>query len=317
MLFDLVLVAIGLVLLVGGGEALVTGASRLALLARVPPALVGLTVVAAGTSSPELVVSLSAALEGSSDLSMGNVVGSNMFNIGLILGLSALVRPLAVHGNTVRLEWPILALVTVQLHLLARDGMIDRLEGGFFLMGFVVFIAWTVRIARQDMAPDEAADFTLAAGDAGAKGWAVAGGLTLLGVLLLMGGARSLITGAVDIARTVGVSERVIGLSLVAFGTSLPELFASVVAAWRGKTDIAVANVIGSNLFNILLILGTTAMVRPLTVHPEILAWDDWWMIAFTMVLLPLMLTGLRIGRAEGAALLCGILIYCGLLFAG
>lgn len=317
MLIDFALVVAGLLLLVGGGEGLVRGAARLALLARVPPALVGLTVVAAGTSSPELVVSVSAALAGSADLSMGNVVGSNMFNIGLILGISALIKPLQVQGNTVRLEWPLLAIITVQLHLLARDGMLDRLEGGFFLMAFVVFIAWTVRIAGRDMEPAELEEFASSAGDSGAKGWAVAAGLTVLGIALLILGAKSLITGAVDIARAVGVSERVIGLSLVAFGTSLPELFTSVVAAWRGQTEIAVANVIGSNIFNVLLILGATAVIRPMEIHPEILAWDNWWMIAFTMMLFPLMYTGLRIARSEGALLLIGVVIYCALLFLG
>jgi cation:H+ antiporter len=314
MLVPLLMIVAGIGLLLGGGEFLVRGAKEIALHLRISPTVVGLTVVAAGTSAPELVVSLSAALQGTPDLAMGNIVGSNIYNIALILGITAIIQPLKIHGSTVKLEWPILFLCACQLHLLGRDGQIDRLEGAFFVAGLVTFIAWTVYIARREVAgeeelaiwnelPDDQMSYPMA--------WTAVVG----GALMLTLGAQAMVSGAVSIATLFGVSERIIGLTVVALGTSLPELVASVVAAIRKEADIAVANVIGSNLYNTLGILGLTALVTPVPVNPKTLAVDNPWMIGFTLLLLPLMWRRMRLGNWEGVILLSLLVTYTLVLY--
>ncbi|MFZ9887922.1 MAG: sodium:calcium antiporter, partial [Myxococcota bacterium] len=220
MLTDWLLVFLGLGLLVGGGEVLVRGASGIALLARVTPAVIGLTIVAAGTSMPELVVSTQAALEGSPGLAAGNVVGSNIFNIGAILGLTALVRPLRIQGNTVRLEWPVMMLAAFQLHLLSRDGSVDRLEGGFLLGGIVAFTAYAVWVGRKATSDVEQAEFaevaTASFGRVGRAAVLFNVAAVAVGVALLAGGSTALVRGAVGIASGFGVSDAVIGLTIVA-----------------------------------------------------------------------------------------------------
>lgn len=318
MMLDVLLVLLGLVLLVGGGEALVRGASGVALLARVTPAVVGLTIVAAGTSMPEFVVSTQAALEGSPGLAMGNVVGSNIFNIGMILGLAAMVRPLRIQGNTVRLEWPVMMVASCQLYVLARDGAVDRLEGGFLLVALVAFVAYVVRIGRSAVSPIEQEEF---AGLATASGGRT-GGTALLfniaaiaaGVALLAGGSTALVRGAVAIASSLGVTDTVIGLTIVAAGTSAPELVTSLMASRCGRDDIAICNVVGSNIFNVLGILGATALIHPLSVPPEIIARDAWWMLGASLLLFPLMRTGMRVTRLEGGVLFAGFVTYLVLL---
>lgn len=313
----IVFIVIGLVLLVVGGELLIRGASSLAALARIHPVVIGLTVVAAGTSMPELVVSVQAALAGSPDLSVGNVVGSNIFNIAAILGVAALVAPLRIHGNTVKLEWPVMFLACFQLHLLARDGQIDRLEGGFFVVALVLFLFYVVRIARRAATSDEEAELEEVApepmgGGVGARAWLASLAALGVGVAVLVLGSTSLVHGAVDLARLAGLSETLIGLTIVAAGTSLPELAASAVASWRGRDDIAIANVIGSNIFNVLAILGATAVVKPLPVADVIVARDNGWMLGFVVLLLLLMRTRMRVGRFEGLVLLVGFVVYMG-----
>lgn len=319
--FDAVLVLSGLALLVAGGEALVRGAGGLALAARVAPAVVGLTVVAAGTSMPELVVSVQAAWAGSPGLAVGNVVGSNLFNIAAILGLTALLMPLRIQGATVRLEWPVLLLATLQFHLLVRDGSLDRLEGACLLAGLVAFTAYAVRLARRDAtAPEAEALGEIADASFGRRGRAALAfnlGAVAAGVGLLAGGSVLLVRGAVGLAASFGVSETVIGLTIVAAGTSAPELVTSLVAAWRGRDDIAVGNVVGSNIFNLLGIGGATALVHPLPVPAEIVARDDLWMLGATLLLFPLMKSGLRIARWEGALLLAGFAAYLATLLRG
>jgi cation:H+ antiporter len=318
MIVDWLLIIAGLALLVGGGEALVRGASGIALLAKVTPAVVGLTIVAAGTSMPELVVSLQSAIEGSPGIAVGNVVGSNIFNIAAILGLTALVRPLRTQGNTVRLEWPVMMLAAFQFHLLARDGSVDRLEGGFLFTALVAFIAYAVWLGRKSATQVEKEGFEeLATASFGRTGnTAVTFNIVavILGVGLLAGGSTALVRGAVGVASALGVSDAVIGLTIVAAGTSTPELVTSIVAAWRGRDDIAVANVVGSNIFNVLGIAGTTALVHPLPVPAEILARDNWWMLGASLLLFPLMKTGMRVNRVEGAILFVGFAAYMALL---
>jgi len=317
-LADWLLIVLGLTLLVGGGEALVRGAAGIALIARITPAVVGLTIVAAGTSMPELVVSTQSAIEGNPGLAIGNIVGSNLFNIAAILGLTALVRPLRIQGNTVRLEWPVMALAAFVFHLLARDGLIDRLEGGFLLAALVAFVAYSVRLARRSVTAAEAADLgEVATASFGRAGRAAVGlniAAILVGVGLLAAGSTALVEGAVGVASSFGVSDTVIGLTIVAAGTSAPELVTSIVAAWRGRDDIAVANVIGSNIFNVLGIAGATALIYPPPVPAEIIQRDDWWMLGASALLFPLMKSGMRVNRLEGAALLTGFVVYTTLL---
>lgn len=300
---------------------LVRGASRLALLARVSPSVVGLTVVATGTSMPELVVSVEAALEQSPGLAVGNVVGSNIFNIAAILGAAALILPLRVRGNTVRLEWPVMFLAACQLYLLSRDGSVDRIEGAFLVGALVTFVAYTVWIARRELEPAERDELDESiprgARGSGARAWIGSSALALLGIGLLIGGGSALVSGAGTLARLAGVSEAVIGLTVVAAGTSLPELAASVAAAWRGNDDLAIANVLGSNIFNALGIVGATAVVHPVPVPEEILSRDALWMIGASAALLPLMRTGSRISRPEGGLLLLAFGAYMATLFGG
>lgn len=314
----LALVTVGLAILAVGGEALVRGASRIALLAGLTPAVVGLTVVALGTSFPELVVSLMAALRDQPDLAVGNVVGSNIFNVGAALGAAALVAPLLVHGAAVRLEWPMMFVVTWVALLLMRDGQIDRLEGAFFVVALAVFVAYSVWLARHEVAQREAAEFSAEAEARSAhprrREALVSGLLVVAGVVLLVLGGKWLVDGSVALARLAGWSERIIGLTIVAAGTSAPELAASVMAALRGRTDVALANIIGSCIFNLLGILGLSALVRPLPVAAAILHTDVWWMVGFALLLFPIMFSGRRISRLEGGLLLGGYTAYLGLL---
>ena len=312
MLIPILITLAGLGLLLGGGELLVRGACTIALRARIAPAVVGLTVVAAGTSMPELVVSLSAALGGTPDMAMGNIVGSNIYNIALILGITAIVQTLKIEGSTVKLEWPILFLCACMLHLLGRDGTIDRLEGIFFVAGLVTFIAWTVYIARTN--PTDEIWEDLPQNNNEISG-ATAIFQAFAGAVLLAMGAQSMVSGGVALANLWGVSERIIGLTILALGTSMPELVASLVAAYKGKADIAVANVIGSNLFNTLGILGATAMIIPVPVNPRTLSLDNPVMIGMTLLLFPLMRRKMKLGRKEGVILLTLLAGYSMLLY--
>ena len=318
MVLDWMFVLLGLVCLVGGGEALVRGAGGIAMLAGITPAVVGLTIVAAGTSMPELVVSVQSALQGTPGIAMGNIVGSNIFNIAAILGVTAIIRPLRIQGNTVRFEWPVMMLAAFQFHLLGRDSRLDRLEGGFLFTAMAVFIAYVVWLARRNTTTSEKESFeeiaTASFGRVGGKAVFFNFAAVLLGVTLLAGGSTALVRGATGIAAALGVSNTIIGLTIVAAGTSMPEMVTSIVAARRGRDDIAVANVVGSNIFNVLAIGGITSMVRPVSVPSEITGRDDWWMLGASLLLFPLMKSGMRINRGEGAVLLTGFVLYMGLL---
>lgn len=315
---DWLLILLGLVLLVVGGEALVRGACGVALSAKMTPAVVGLTIVAAGTSMPELVVSLQAAFAEAPGLALGNVVGSNIFNIAAILGLTALVRPLRIQGNTVKLEWPVMMLSAFQLYLLIRDGGLDRVEGAFLLLGVVTFTAYVVRVGRTETTLHEAQEFedlaTASFGRTGGVALAFNVMAIVIGVGLLAAGSTALVTGGVAIAESFGVSDAVIGLTIVAAGTSTPELVTSLVAARRGRDDIAVGNVVGSNIFNVLGIAGMTATIHPLPVPAGIVQQDALWMLGLSLLLFPLMRTGMKVNRAEGGLLFALFLTYMWLL---
>jgi cation:H+ antiporter len=319
MLVSIVLIVLGLVLLVIGGETLLRGAVGLATLMRLTPAVIGLTVVAAGTSVPELAVGMIATARESPAITVGNVVGSNIFNIAFILGVCALVRPLAITGNTIKLEYPVLALVTLMGVAVCYDGRINRLDAGLFLAVYVGFTVYVVRLVRRQMNAAEVREFGAEVKELVGpptrrpRAWTCAA-LVIGGVALLAGGANATVEGAVDLARLLGMTERVIGLTIVAAGTGLPEVVTSLVSSVRGRDDVAIGNVIGSNLFNILGILGLTAMIVPLPVDSAIVASDNWWMLAITILLFPIIFTGRQVNRWEGGFLLSTYAAYLAIL---
>jgi cation:H+ antiporter len=299
----LLLVA-GLGLLVLGAEWLVGGAARLAAGAGVSPLVIGLTVVALGTSAPELAVSVSSALAGQPDLALGNVVGSNISNVLLILGVSALVSPLVVAAPLIRLDVPVMIGVSVLTFLLGVDGALGRGDGILLVVGALAYTLFQVRQSRRET---DGVREEFARQYGGGPGRRLLDlGQAALGAVLLVAGSRWLVQGAVVIAEAMGVSELVIGLTIVAFGTSLPELATSVVAALRGERDIAVGNVVGSNIFNILSVLGVTAIVSPLAVAvpPAALHFDLPVMIVVALACLPIFASGHVIARWEGALFL-------------
>lgn len=304
---------LGLVFLYFGAEALVKGSSSLGLRLGLSPLVVGLTIVAFGTSTPELAVSLNAANLGQTDIAVGNVVGSNIANIGLILGLSVLVRPLHIDLKLIRIDVPIMIGVSILLCLLLIDNQLGMIEGALLIAGLFIFIIFSVVEARQARLPEpEESEIVLAARWGG---WLqevllIAGGL----VMLIIGG-RVLVNGAVQIALLAGVSEAVIGLTIVAVGTSLPELATSVLAAARNMSDISVGNIVGSNIFNTMGVLGASALMAPLPLGN--VTWGDLGvMLAFTIVLLPLMRAGFLLKRRDGIILLVSYLIYITTLIA-
>lgn len=315
MALDLVLVVAGLALLGGGGEVLIRGAVGLARSLRVTPAVIGLTVVSAGTSFPELVVSLLANLRGSPAVAVGNVLGSNIFNIGLILGLCALFITFPVGRKTLRIEWPVLMGISLLAVLLMRGGMVGRVEGLVLLAVLVAFNVGMVRLARREFDAEE--EGRAAAEEIPPSKPRRAVLYTVLGLILLPVGAELVVRGAVGIATQLGVSERVVGLTIVAMGTSLPELASSLAAAVRGRTDVAVGNVIGSNVFNLAGIVGAAALVKPLTVQPLFLRADALWMLGFTLLLAPLLYFDRKIGRMDGIVLLAMFVLYMTVLFLG
>ncbi len=307
---------IGLVVLFAGGHYLVQGATRIALLARLSTTVVGLTVVAMGTSFPELAVSVGAALRGSTDLAYGNIIGSTIFNIGMILGISSVLAPIAVKRQTIRLEYPFMFIVAAVVLLLCRDDLIDRLEGGFLLVALALFTAYIVHLAQREVIEDEALALerevkrTARLKGGPGRAWGVNAALVAVGITALVLGADQVVRGAVTMADLWGVNERMIGLTIVAMGTSLPELATSLVAAKQGEHEIALANVIGSNLFNLLGVLGATALVLPVRITTAAAAVDNWVMLAFCAAMFPLMWFGRRVGKLDGAILLVGFAIY-------
>lgn len=299
----------GLVLLLFAASALVRGAAALALRFGLSPLIVGLTVVAFGTSAPELVVSVQATLSGAGGIAVGNVVGSNIANVGLILALAVLVRPIATDPALLRRDLPMLVGATVLGTAFLLDGALSRLEAGVLLTGLVASLALSLRSAKTQPATEAPADdLPDATGPIWRDALFVLGGLA--GLVL---GADLLVGGATTIAEALGVSDAVIGLTVVAIGTSLPELATSVVASGRDEGAIAAGNVVGSNLFNLLGILGVAGLVRPLEA-PGLEIVDVAVMGAFTLALVPMMRTGLRIARLEAGLLLFAYGVYTGYL---
>ena len=309
-LVTVLLFALGLALLIAGAELLVRGASRLAAAAGVSPLVVGLTVVALGTSAPELAVGVRSALAGQADLAVGNVVGSNILNVLLILGVAALIAPLAVAQQLVRLDVPIMIGVSLLLWALAADGALGRADGALLVLGGVLYTLFSVVQSRKEsraVQEEYAEEFAVTERQKRRPGYlALQLSLIAAGLALLVLGAGWLVGGAVAFARLLGVGELVIGLTVVAVGTSLPEIAATVAASLKGERDIAVGNVIGSNLLNILVVLGLTASVAPggVPISPGALAFDIPVMVAVAAACLPVFFIGGRISRWEGALFL-------------
>jgi len=303
-----------LVLLYLGGEALVRGASTLALRAGISRLAVGLTVVALGTSAPELVVSLDAALTGANDIAVGNVVGSNIANIALILGLSAVVRPIVVHAKVVRLDAPIMILAALVLVGLMADGGASRVAGGALVIGLGAYVAFTLVESRRN--PGEAGEVRTPVEPAASPRILVTAMLVAAGIGLLAGGGHLLVAAAVNLAEAMGISQAAIGLTIVAVGTSLPELATGVVASMRHHGDIAVGNAVGSNIFNVLGIVGVTAIVHPLH-SGEVTRLDLGFMAVLACLLWILLLTRSRLGRMEGMFLLASFVAYARFVLAG
>lgn len=310
MLLDIIFLLGGIVLLYFGAEGLVGGSVSLAQRLKLTPLVIGLTVVALGTSMPELVVSVGAALSGSAPIAAGNVVGSNIANIALILGASAIICPLAVHLRIVRLDLPLLVIVSFGMAVIIYDQTVGRLEGAILVAGLIGYTWFSLRAARKETAANDVFAEII---PKTMRSIPASLGLVVGGLLLLVIGARLLVTGAVAIAQSFGLSEAVIGLTIVAAGTSLPELATSLIAALKKEADIAVGNIVGSNMFNILGILGIASLVRPLE-NTGMSTLDLGLMIALAIVLLPLARTGWRINRWEGAFFLVTYLAYVGYL---
>lgn len=296
------LLILSLVALYIGAEWLVRGSSALAARARITPLVIGLTVVAFGTSAPELVVSLSASLNGQGSIAIGNVVGSNILNICLILGVSALICPLQVKRQIVKKDIPIMIGATILFTVLFWNGTINRWEGLLFFAGIVAYTLYSLYFARKHQ---ETTEEKIAV----SKHWAIDVLFLAGGLVVLVFASQLLVKNAVFLAKAIGISEAVIGLTIVAAGTSMPELATSIVAALKKNPEIAVGNIIGSNIFNLLAIVGTTALVHPIDA-PQVNYIDLLVMLGASLLILPLARTGYKISRIEGAGLVIVYVIY-------
>lgn len=310
---------LGLVLLVVGGEFLVRSSVALSFKFNISKLVIGMTVVSFATSAPELLVSLQAALDGSPDIALGNVIGSNMANIGLVLGITAFISPLTIDKDFYKLNWPMMMLLSIALYFMLQSGLIlDFKEGLALMLSLVIFLFVLIRRSRKasnvEIDAEEVDDTLQLTSNFKVTVW------LLIGAAALYFGSEWLVIGAKDMASSMGVSERVISVTMVAIGTSVPELAASVIAALKKEKAISLGNLIGSNIFNIASVLGLTAMIHPIPVNnPNILSEDIFWMLGFAAVLIPLALLPKRfsIGRYKGALLLGSYILFVYLAFMG
>ena len=308
MLIQVIIFLIGIALLYSCGVLFVRGSSDTARIFNIRPFIVGVVIIAFATSAPEFCVSLLASIKNSRSLAIGNIVGSCICNIGMALGLSALIRPIKVNLSILRREIPILLVATAALFLACLDLRISRLEAGLFLTGFFIFIYYCIRSAKREPSdslplPDKALSRI--------KPFAY----LVIGLVGLLSGAYIAVNSAVILARHFGISELVIGLTVLAIGTSLPELVASIAASRQGEGEISIGNVIGSNLFNILGIIGVICLIRPIIIDKSVITLSLPLLIFYTLALAPIIKSGARIGRLEGGALLLSYLAYLFLLF--
>jgi cation:H+ antiporter len=316
-MLNILFLLLGIALLTCGGEALIRGSLAAAMRLRVSPLLSGLVIVGFGTSAPELVVSVNAAIDGQPDIAIGNIVGSNIGNFLLILGVCALITPLVVKPLALRRDAVTVVAASVLFLVLVGGDALGRADAAIFLAALGAYLVWAYWSERFHAAPSgelhqaEADELSTIPKSAL---WTVIA--VVCGLLLLIGGSQVLLIGAIGIAEHLGVPEAVIGLTLVAVGTSLPELSISVIAAIRRHADVAVGNILGSNIFNLLGILGVSALLQPLPVHARILQFDQWVMLGTSLLLLLFLYTGRRLSRLEGGVLVVGYGIYVWLSFA-
>ncbi|QNL22281.1 calcium/sodium antiporter [Hyphobacterium sp. CCMP332] len=316
-MIDLFFLILGLVVLISGGEFLVRGASNIALRLKISPLVVGLTIVAFGTSAPELLISVKSVLSGIDDLAMGNVVGSNICNLGLVLGFTAVVSDIYIERNTLRFDWPMtffasILMLFVSSELLWNNRIIEFWEGLLFFSMLIAFTSFSMIKSRKDTKAKEALmeEHELTEPEQSTRALLIDILMIAIGCAGLFYGAEWFVEGAEKIALRLGVSERVIGITLVALGTSLPELVTSAIAAYKKQTDLALGNLLGSNIFNILSILGITSMIQNITIDPVILEYDMIWMMGITVLVLILALIRKKLGRVEGVVLLLFYVVY-------
>lgn len=313
MLWPVATILIGILLLVWGADRFIDGAASVARNLRVPPMLIGLTIVSIGTSLPEMVVAAMAALDANRDLGIGNALGSNIANIGLVVGVTALIMPLAVKSITLRREMPVLFLVTA--FALMADGKLDLLDGVMLVAGLTLVLIWLARIGLKDRRDPLVREFTDSIPDQ--MGMRQSVFRFVAGLLVLLVSSRMVVWGAIEVAHTLGISDLVIGLTIVAVGTSLPELVASIAGALKGEADLVIGNVIGSNMFNLLAVLAMPAIIHPGTFDPRALLRDFPIMLGFTVALFVVSF-GLKLGkisRFDGVLLVGGFVGYLYFLF--
>ena len=301
---DYLLLILGLAVLIFGGDLLVKGASGIALKLNMDPMVVGLTVVSLGTSAPELVVSIKSALNGNPDIAMGNVVGSNIANLGLVLAITAIMFPIAVNRKVLRIDWPVMVFFAALAFIFGLDNLITRFEGGVLLVTLVVYIYKLLQRGKSHL---DNGDIEI---DTDTEKESMMKLILLLfgGMVALYLGSEWFLGGAIDIGRSFNLSESVIGVTIVAFGTSAPELAASVIAAYRKETDIALGNLLGSNIFNIGAVLGTTSIISPLVIDAKIMNIDILWMLGIAVILFPLMVFKKKLSLLSGIILFS---LYC------
>ncbi|MEX0928531.1 MAG: calcium/sodium antiporter [Balneolales bacterium] len=316
-MLNILLLLLGIALLATGGEILIRGSVGAARFLGVSPLLSGLVIIGFGTSSPELVVSIDAAMNQQPDIAVGNIVGSNIGNILLILGICAFVRPLAVKPLALRRDALVVILSSLLFTVLVFGKTLGQTDSLIFLTALLGYLGWAYMSERHENIPSAELHRTESEAVHSLSNSIVWTSLAvLMGLLLLIAGSQVLLSGAVGIAELFGVSEAAIGLTLVAAGTSLPELSVSVIATVRRHADVAVGNILGSNIFNVLGILGISALLQPLPVHERILNFDQWVMLAASVILLLFLYTGRNISRLEGAFLLAGYGVYLGISFS-
>ena len=297
-----------MVMLIFGGDVLVQGASGIAKKMKLSPLVIGMTVVAFGTSAPELMVSVKAAYMGSPEIALGNVIGSNIANIALVLAITVLIFPLAIDRNSKNIDWPMMFFASMLFYFFALDGVISQMEGTLLFAILIAFTIFLIRNSRKknkkngDISHEQIPSIWLSIGK------------NLLGLVLLYFGSKWLVSGAIEIAEDFGVEQRIIGVTVIAFGTSVPELAASVMAAIKKETDISIGNLIGSNIFNIMSVIGITAIIQPIQVSEKIINPDMYWMLAISFGLGIILFFWKKIQRWHGLVLLASYLSYIGVL---
>lgn len=308
---DFILLILGLAVLVVGGEFLVKGAVGIARNLDISPLVIGMTVVSFGTSAPELLVSLQAATEGSPEIAIGNVIGSNIANLALVLGVTVLIFPIIVERQTKVIDWPVMMMATILFYIFLYDGSIAIWEGLVLFSLLVTFVTWLIRRSRKESK-------LKIEGHTDKDSSLLSIGYLLIGLVGLYFGSEWFVKGAVRIAVNLGMSKSIIGVTIVAFGTSAPELVASCVAAYRKQTDISIGTLIGSNIFNIMAVIGLTSIVQPIGLKTEeasqFLNFDMYWVGGIALALLPMLYFGAKFGRLKGMLLLTSYVVYISII---